>query len=180
MKKQENDNNNLPHRKNQRLKEFDYSNTGYYFVTICIDRMGIYLGKILDGRIILNKNGMIVNECWKDLTNHYPNCELDTYIIMPDHFHGIISIEKFSTSNDTRNVIVNKEYGLSEIIRGFKTFSSKKINEILKKPDRFQWQKSFYDRIIRNEKELFSIRKYIEQNPLRWEIEKGNAENLNL
>ena len=172
--------NDLPQRKNQRLKDFDYSTTGYYFVTICIVRMGIYLGRIFNGEIKLNRNGEIINECWQDLPNHYPNCELDEYIIMPDHFHGIITIESGYTSKVNKNEIVKKLHGLSEIIRGFKTFSSRRINEKLKEPGNFRWQKSFYDRIIRNEKELFNIRRYIQQNPLKWEIEKENMENLEL
>lgn len=73
-----------------------------------------------------------------------------------------------------------KDHGLSEIIRGFKTFSSKRINELLDNRKPFHWQKSFYDRIIRNEKELYQIRKYIMQNPIKWEIEKGIPENLDI
>lgn len=162
--------NKLPQRKRTRYKDFDYSSDGYYFITICVENRNNFFGIIYNGKINLNAYGNILEKCWLDLPNHY-NCTIDYYSIMPDHFHGIIIIERSTNSN-------NKNYSLSEIIRGFKTFSSRKINLELQNKDKFKWQKSFYDRIIRNEKELYQIRKYIEQNPLKWEFDKGITENL--
>lgn len=152
------------------MKEFDYSSSGYYFITICVKNRENIFGNIINGKMALNQFGIIAEECWNDLPNHY-NCSIDYYSIMPDHFHGILIIEKQPSG---------KNYSLSEIIRGFKTFSSKKINLDLKNDYRFQWQKSFYDRIIRNEKELYQIRKYIDQNPLKWDLQQDLPENLNI
>ncbi len=163
-------NNSLPNRKRNRLQNFDYSSTGYYFITICVKNKKKIFGNIINGKISLNLFGIITEECWNDLPNHY-NCSIDYYSIMPDHFHGILIIEKLQDK---------KNYSLSEIIRGFKTFSSKRINLEIKNNNRFQWQKSFYDRIIRNEKELYQIRKYIEQNPLKWELSQELPENLDI
>jgi len=126
---------------------------------------------IKNGKNILNDYGILAERRWLDLPNHYKNCELDNYVIMPDHIHGIVII---NNSLDTEF----KCYSLSEIVRGFKTFSSKELNQVIRNGTKFQWQKSFYDRIIRNEKELYEIRKYIKQNPLKWDIEKYNPENL--
>ncbi len=79
-------------RKSIRLKEFDYSQPGAYFVTICTrDREHIF-GEIVDGEMRLNANGQIVEECWETLPSHYPNMELDAFIVMPNHVHGIIVI----------------------------------------------------------------------------------------
>lgn len=107
----------------------------------------------------LNNLGEIVRNCWLDLPKFYSNCKLDEYIIMPNHFHGILIIDNKDDGS--------KRHGISEFVRAFKTFSSKKINIILK-DERFQWQKLFYDNVIRNEKSLSEIRKYIAYNPINW------------
>jgi REP element-mobilizing transposase RayT len=96
---------------------------------------------------------------------------------MPDHFHGIIIID------NTLNVMDDKEkktLTLSDIIGKFKSYSTRKIRNLLGTGNEFEWQKSFYDRIIRNEEELYNIRKYIQENPLRWDIEKNNPEYLEM
>lgn len=96
---------------------------------------------------------------------------------MPDHFHGILILDNTLTFKNDKE---DKLFSLSEIIGKFKSFSTRKIREILAKGEKFEWQKSFYDRIIRNESELYNIRKYIKENPLRWDIERNNPENLEM
>ena len=147
---------------------------GYYFITTCIKNKNIKLGYVIEDNIKLNNFGLIVRDCWRDLPNHYVNIQLDYFVVMPDHFHGILILNEKSSSNS------NKIHCLSEIIRGFKTFSSKRINEQLRGDKKFGWQKSFYDRIIRNERELFNIRKYIEQNPFKMGLDSALPENLEL
>ena len=160
-------------RKLNRLKNYDYTNNGYYFVTICTKYHVSYFGKIIDGRMILNPNGDIMNHCWLDLLNHYPNCQLDEYIIMPNHFHGIIIIDNDNVGNGLKPFPTKEQHGLSEFIRAFKTFSSRRINE--RYPiKRFQWQKSFHDHIIRNNKSLHQIRRYIIENPIEWDRDEYN------
>ena len=171
-------------RKKNRLKNYDYSRKGYYYVTICVHP--VFKGQNIFGiinnynEIILNKYGEIVNHCWQDLTNHYHNCLLDTYVIMPDHFHGIVQIinidenagngvvdvgnDVFDVGNGLKPFPTVKHYGLSEIIRGFKTFSSRGINKINHNTV-FRWQKSYYDHIVRDDYSLNRIRKYIINNP---------------
>ncbi|MEW5844301.1 MAG: transposase [Bacteroidota bacterium] len=168
----------LPSRKRNRMKGYDYSIPAYYFVTICTQHKNQLFGNIIGGYVKLNHFGKVVQQCWNDLPNHYSNCEPDYFIIMPDHVHGILIID------NRREVSVTlpnaRHHGLSEIIRGFRSFSSKRINTLLNNESKFHWQRSFYDRIIRNEKELFQIRRYIQQNPLRWEIEKELPDNLEI
>ena len=151
-------NNELPYRKPLRIINYNYSDPGFYFVTLCVKKRPNIFGKIVDSNMLLNQFGEIVNTCWTELPVHYTNCKLDSYVIMPDHFHGIIFIE------------YNQNNTLASIIKGFKSFSSKQINLLLDDGQKFQWQKSFYDRVIRDEDELFQVRKYIEQNPLKWDI----------
>ena len=166
---------NLPNRKRTRLSNYDYNLPGYYFITTCIKNKYIKLGSIIEGNLKLNNFGLIVRDCWNDLPNHYLNIQLDYFVVMPDHFHGIIIL-----LNEKGSISSGGKHGLSEIIRGFKTFSSKRINEQLRGDKKFGWQKSFYDRIIRNERELYNIRKYIEQNPLKMELDNSLPENLEL
>ncbi len=148
----------------------------------------------------LNECGMIASKCWKEIPSHFQNADLDYYVIMPNHLHGIIIINQI-TSRDVapvstrldaspdeaeRNVSTNNFYSeisprkgtLSVIIRSFKSACSKEIHG--KTLNNFAWQPRFYDRIIRNEKELYNVRKYIELNPLKWEIEKFVPENIDL
>ncbi len=170
-------------RKRNRLQNYDYSTPGYYFATICTKGMLEYFGRMQNNEMELNDKGRIVQKCWLDLHNHYKNCKLHAFVIMPNHIHGIIEIvgngfkpfQNKPTTNKIQNEpTTNKRnglkpfptYGLSEIIRGFKTFSSKNINQ--KSKHKFTWQKSFYDHIIRNDEELIRISDYIEKNPLLW------------
>lgn len=140
-----------------RLKDFDYSQDGYYFFTICTFNRNKYFGEAKDNKIIINEIGNIVLQCWLDLPTYYTNIQLDYFVVMPNHIHGIIFIKKQVP-----------RYHLSEYIKSLKSFSSRKINE--KRGTKYPkiWQDRYYDHIIRNEKSLFEIRKYIENNPLEW------------
>jgi REP element-mobilizing transposase RayT len=165
-------------RKRNRLKDYNYSQDGYYFVTICTKDRREFFGGVAEGKMSLNKHGEIVNQCWYELPKHYLNCSLDSFVIMPNHVHGIIVI-------NNENIVGNglkpfPTYGLSEIIRGFKTFSSRTINEMIKGGSKFQWQKSFYDHVIRDEKSLHNLRHYITFNSLKWELDIENKGGLNI
>jgi putative transposase len=159
-------------RKPNRLKKFDYSSAGYYFVTICVHNRLCCFGDIIKGEMILNNYGKILKNCWLDLPNHYKNLELDEFIVMPNHFHGIARITPVGNG---LKPFPTKIHGLSEMIRGFKTFSSRKINA-LKQID-FSWQKSFYDHIIRTGESLDKIRGYIQNNPKQWKLDNLNPKN---
>ena len=163
----------MEHRKPNRLRGYDYSKNGYYFVTICAQDLVEWFGKIENDQMVLNECGQIVSECWRDLPNHYRNIKLDEAIIMPNHIHGIIIIEN-NVGNGFKP-FPTKIHGLSEIMRGFKTFSSRKINNKITNNRRFHWQKSFYDHVIRNENELTFIREYILNNPKKWDLDTENV-----
>ena len=159
-------------RKPNRLRDYDYSRDGCYFITICTRGRKDFFGDIKEGKIDLNRYGEIVNQCWRDLVGHYPNSSLDSFVIMPNHVHGIIVIGNGDVVGNGLKPFPTR--GLSEIIRGFKTFSSRKIKEEIKVDNKFQWQKSFYDHIIRDNKSLENLRQYIMYNPLKWELDIDN------
>lgn len=163
------DKNKYPVRKPTRLKEYDYSNNAYYFITICVNDKSEVFGKVENHSVILNNYGFIIEKNLHDLLKRFKSVEIDYYVIMPNHFHCIFILENES---DKRKV------SISNIIGALKSITTIELHK--KGLSDFTWQRSFYDRIIRNEKELFNIRRYIEQNPLRWELEKENPQNLEM
>ena len=108
----------------------------------------------------LTDEGKVIFRCWFDLTNHYSNIILDEFVIMPNHIHGIIIIKNHSSKTPT--------HGLSEFVRAFKSFSSRRINEFRNSQETDIWQPRFYDNIIRSDNELERIRTYIRNNPINW------------
>jgi len=171
-----------PRRKSIRLKEYDYSQAGGYFVTICTQNRECLFGHINNEIMILNEYGRIVLSCWNDLPNHYSHVRLDAFQIMPNHVHGIIFIEKSAEpvgAGFKPAPTSTKRHGLPEIVRAFKTFSARRINESRRTPGEPIWQRNYFDRIIRDENELNRILEYIIYNPLKWEEDKDNPQNWN-
>ncbi len=165
-------------RKANRLKGYDYATPGAYFITVCAhDRYknGNIFGTIRDGEMIKNSRTDIITLCWHDLPNHYPHITPGEFVVMPDHFHGILWINNNIGNGYKPFREKTSNHGLPEIIRGFKTFSARIINES-NFDDKFQWQKSYYDHVIRNEKSLLMIREYIENNPQKWELDHDRNE----
>jgi REP element-mobilizing transposase RayT len=158
----------LPQRQSQRLKNYDYSQTGAYFITLCAAKRMCLFGDIRDDEIHLNEFGEIVKRCWHNLVNHYPNIELDSFVVMPNHVHGIICIVGAGLKPAPTRI------PLTEIVRALKTFSSRKINQIRKLTGVPVWQRGFYDHVIRNDESLNRIRDYIATNLLRWHLDREN------
>ncbi len=157
---------------------WDYGQNGYYFVTICTDNRERYFGQIINNEMSFAKMGLVAQKYWKEIPEHYPFVNLDMFIIMPNHIHGIIIIEKsvatqnfasLQHDNYEGNKFGPQSKNLAAIIRGYKAAVKKysTINNIA-----FPWQPRFYDHIIRNERELFNIRKYIICNPYKWKDDK--------
>jgi putative transposase len=155
---------NFHHRQSIRLNGYDYSKSGAYFITICTHEREYLFGDIVDEIMELNTFGDIVRSHWQQLSQYYPNLIMDESIVMHNHLHGIIILE--SSTENTRFI--------SEIIRGFKTFSAKAINKERGLHGVPVWQRNYYDRIIRNELELDRVRQYIINNPQNWDTDKNN------
>ena len=170
--------NQYSRRKSTRYKDYDYNLPGYYFVTICSDNMEYIFGNIKNGDIKLCDLGSIVRNCWESISEHFHNIELDYYQIMPNHIYGIIIINSVGNANFAFPTDRTKML-LSKAIQQFKRQVTIEAKVKLKIKNKI-WQKSFYDRVIRNEKELYNIRKYIKQNPLKWDFEKNTPENLDI
>lgn len=185
------------HRRSIRLQGYDYSQAGAYFVTIVAWQREMLFGEIVNGEMKLNRNGRIVRDAWFDLKNHYRYVELGAFVIMPNHAHGIIGlvddgrggssasgktpllgglnagIELVST-NQTRPYVTAKRHGLPEIVRAFKSFSARRINRLRRTDGIPVWQRNYYEHIIRNEREMDRITRYIESNPSMWAEDDEN------
>ena len=155
-------------RKNNRLKNYDYAMPNYYFITVCTQNRQEYFGEIINYQMVLNEAGQAAERFWVEIPNHYRNIELDEFIIMPNHVHAIVFIKPQEDSKQNVN--------LSTIVGSYKNVTSKTIHRLL--GQNFNWQKSFYDNIIRKDESLDRIREYIRNNPLKWEFDRNNNENL--
>jgi len=160
-----------------RLQSWDYTNPWWYFVTINTKNHQEIFGIIKNGKMNLNDVGKIASKHWSEIPEHYTSVELDYFVIMPNHLHGIIILNNVETGHAPSLQSLNTSIpSLGNIIGSFKSAVTKWCNANNHKY--FAWQPRFFERIIRNEKELNNIRKYIEQNPLKWEIEKNNPDNI--
>jgi putative transposase len=156
-------------RRSLRLKAYAYSQTGAYFITVCVKHRKILFGDIVEDGIRLNPSGVIVKKCWEDLPRHYHFLELDAFIVMPNHIHGILMITGNSNVGaGLKPAPTNTCHALPEIVRALKTFSARRINEIRSTPGTPVWQRNYYEHVIRNEIDLEEIREYIQNNPLKW------------
>jgi REP element-mobilizing transposase RayT len=163
-----------PERKVLRLRTWDYAESGAYFVTATtVDRCAMF-GEIHEATMNLNGYGIIVEKCWHDLVAHYPHVRLDQFCVMPNHIHGIIWIRGAGRAGLKPAPTSKRPHGLSEIVRAFKTFSARRINESRGTLGTPVWQRNYYERVIRDERELNTIREYIQTNPLRWHMDKEN------
>ena len=172
-----------PQRKSLRLKYFDYSSNWYYFVTICTKKREDFFGEIIDWKMFLNICGEIAKKYWEEISKHYQNIIIDEFIIMPNHIHWILIIvgnKYFHSDDENKNKTGNENirsvqnsWNLSNIIKWFKIWCTKEIryhyNDFV-----FWWHKSFYDVIIRNDKQLEKSRNYIINNPLKWQSDINN------
>jgi putative transposase len=181
------------HRHSIRLKGYDYTRAGAYFVTICAQERVEIFGNIVNGDMDLNAFGHIVQTAWFDLPRHYPHIQLDAFCIMPNHVHGIIVFidrhvgaglkgdmfqpdklmygkGSMPEDNKTRPYDrIPKIHPLSEIVRAFKSFSARRINRLRKTRGLPVWQRNYFETILRNENHYNRIRTYILENPRRWQ-----------
>lgn len=204
------------HRRSIRLKEYDYTQAGAYFITICTWQRECLFGNVVNREMQLSRYGEAVRFNWDYLPKRYPYVKLDAFIIMPNHIHGIIFL--IDNANNMHSVGADleiildrktsrggfnqyifreidnpkkpaptaqpaltkstiKRHGLPEVVRGFKTFSARRINQLRCMAGVPVWQRNYYEHIIRNEESLQKIRDYIINNPLSWQQDELYPDN---
>ena len=179
-----------------RMNGWDYSASGWYFVTICTRARNRYFGVIQEGDMHRSALGEIAHRNWLEIPNHFPLVSLEEFVIMPDHVHGIIVINPVETQHaaslpnaaslqDREQNEYPKQKGekplpksgsLSSIIRSYKSAVTHWAGE--NGYTDFGWQARFFDRIIRDEASLANIRLYIIENPQKWAIDERYPQNI--
>ncbi|WP_212895756.1 transposase [Capnocytophaga canis] len=177
-------------RRSVRLKDFDYSREGLYFITICCQNRAHFFGEIVNEKMVLNEIGQIVYTEWINTKKVRANVKLHTFVVMPNHFHAIVEIVhqcrgvlhtpnnvtlhtpnggKINDNNMEKGVcntpLQSPSQTLGAIVRGYKSAVSKKIGFSV-------WQRNYHEHIIRNEASYFKIHEYIENNPAKWEEDR--------
>lgn len=148
-----------------RWAAWDYGGNAAYFITICTAHREHHFGIIANGAMILAPLGRAAANCWNEIPEHFPFVVLDEFVVMPNHVHGIVVIDKPSSAVGTPNRFGPQSQNLASIVRGYKTGVTKfaRQNDIL-----FAWQERYHDHVIRNETEYHRIRQYICENPQSW------------
>jgi putative transposase len=180
------------HRRSNRLKGYDYSRAGAYFITICTHQRQCLFGEIIDREMQLNQYGDAIANEWQKSASIRKEIELDMWVIMPNHFHGIVIITNnenpvganghsplpnHSTLTNHSSLPRMKPRSISSLMTGFKSATTKHINILRDSPGTPVWQRNYYDHIIRDEESLNKIRQYVFNNPLSWEVDQLHPNN---
>jgi REP element-mobilizing transposase RayT len=152
----------IHNRKSIRLKNYDYSQKGFYFVTMVIQNRLYLLSEVKNKKVFFKESGKMVLNIWNEIPIFYPNFEIHDFIVMPNHIHGIIEIKEQTNLK------------LSDLIQRFKNLTTKKYIENVHNSDwqpfeKKLWQRNYFEHIIRDEKALLNIKNYIQNNPINWE-----------
>ena len=166
------------HRRSIRLKGYDYSQPGPYFVTICAQNRECVFGEITNNKMVLTHLGDLVSKWWLDIPNHFPTVRIDKWIVMPNHLHGIIIIETNRRGEvPSPSPSPSPSPKLGNVIAYFKYQSTKEINQKRNVSGVPLWQRNYYEHIIRDDNDLNRIRKYIEDNPQNWANDENHLVN---
>ena len=169
------------HRRSIRLPGYDYASPGAYFVTICTHQGELRFGDVVDGEVELNEHGQIAHEEWLASEQTRQEIELDAFVIMPNHLHGIVWIREVDDEPTvgaqgvgvrerahSRAPLRRPPRSLGSFVAGFKSAVTARINRMCGTPGRPVWQRNYWEHIIRNDTSLNQIRAYIQDNPARW------------
>ena len=169
-------------RRSLRLKDYDYAQSGAYFVTIVAQERTCLFGNVLDGAMQLNTAGRMVQAICSELSLHYPSVATDAFVVMPNHFHGIVILvgigpRAYPKSGQSQGIAPT--ISLPDVVGRFKSLTTKRYADGVKQsawvpfPGKL-WQRNYYEHIIRDAKSLDRLREYILNNPLRWSFDAEN------
>ena len=174
------------HRRSIRLKGYDYTQPGAYFVTICSYQRIYLFGEVMNGEMKLNEAGKIARGEWFKTAHLRPYVKLyeDEFVIMPNHCHGIIWIIDDPVGTRHRRVPTSESFGkpvkgsIPTIVRAYKSAVTYAVNAAENQRGAVLWQKNYYEHIVRNNRELNNIRWYIANNPINWQLDRDNVQNV--
>jgi REP element-mobilizing transposase RayT len=172
------------HRRSIRLSGYDYAQAGAYFVTICAQNKACVFGQITDGQVKRNEAGHMLQCVWDALPGRFPTVELDAFVVMPNHIHGVVVIAQnvgatLVVAQDQRRAGTRPAPTLGDIVGAFKSITTHQYALGVKERGwppftRRLWQRNYYEHVIRNEISLSAIRLYIEGNPVLWPYDHDN------
>ena len=176
-------------RRSLRLREYDYGATGAYFVTVCTKGRLSLFGEIDLGNMVLNELGEIVAAIWSDLPHHFPNIQLDSFIVMPNHLHGLIEITDEFCANPVGaqhaapdpsapmlHARRNVQPGSLAAIVHLQSYTAAPYQSLHWHAGCNNWQRNYYEHVVRDEPELQRVREYIVNNPAQWAEDEENPE----
>ena len=178
----------LPTRRSIRLQYMDYSQRGAYFVTICAFLKHCLFGRVESDRMDLSPIGEIVSSCWVGIPNHFPGVKADTFVVMPNHVHGILAIEEWARPfavQGKRAVPLRDEARFEAfrkampglvptIVRNYKAAVTRLVRDMTGNRGMQVWQSNYFERVLRNGEELANASRYIQENVAMWHLDKHN------
>ena len=156
-----------------RLKDFDYSSAGFYFVTVVSHKHKNIFCEINDGQIDLSLVGVIIEETWEAIPMHYSYVKLDSFVVMPNHIHGIIIIKEVGATRASPVLSKNKTLGV--LLGSFKSAVTKRVHDEGMFLHERVWQRNYYEHVIRDEPDYNRIFEYIAHNPANWSLDEENV-----
>ncbi len=166
-------------RQSIRLRKYDYTSAGAYFVTLCAHQRKDLFGEIWKGVMYPDDWGDIVRETWLEIPRHHPHVQTDAFVVMPNHIHGILVFDRrglpWQTTTPPPGLGYRVPGSLGSVVGMFKSAVTKRINDLHDAHGIPIWQRNYYERIIRDEDELNAVRAYLENNPLAWDTDGENV-----
>jgi REP element-mobilizing transposase RayT len=155
-----------PQRRSVRAPAYDYATPGAYYITVVTENRVCLFGAVQDDRFVADPAGAVVARIWHELPGRFPSLDLDRFVVMPNHVHGVLWLTETS---------VAQRVSLSAAVGAFKSLAAREINALIGRTGSV-WQRGYYERVVRNEAELTAIRRYIDQNPPRWALDAENPD----
>lgn len=168
------------HRRSIRMPGYDYNQPGAYYITICAYERQCWFGDVVNARVRYNQLGYIAYSFWEALPRRFSHIELDAFVLMPNHLHGILIISDRGKHIQSNNIPKKEQFGkpvagsIPTVVRSFKGAVTKRINLMRRTPEPPVWQSNYYESIIRIETGLDKVRQYIINNPRQWEMDEEN------
>ena len=161
----------IHHRRSIRLHGYDYRSDGTYFITLCTVDRSCRFGRVVDGEVVLSEECRIVDATWRWLASNHEYIQLGSYVVMPNHLHGIIA--RVADEGGSRTAPTSPAHKpLGRLIGAFKTVSTKRVNELLRTPGDLLWQRNYWEHIVRTDDSMAKIEDYILNNPRTWESDQ--------
>ncbi len=170
-----------PQRRSTRLQGYDYASSGYYFVTLCTEGRRCVFGDVEDDTMVFTELGRIADEEWLASAGLRREVELDEYVVMPNHLHGLVLFKPQVPRPEGEPTTTGRQRpkrSLGSFMAGYKATVTGRVNRLRSTPGERLWQRNYWDHVVRSERALDAIRRYIDKNPARWSLDRYHPNPL--